>query len=190
MRSLRMLLVFILAVVYTHGQVGCSLHTQSDIEANGAKQTRASSLSTLFSGLFSNEPTVLGVLDGDSIRISAPFLPHPLSNTLILRLRGVDAPEMGWRAGCTEESEFAVLASNGSKRWIRQRSMRIELTQWDKYGGRVLGDVIDINTSERLTDWLLTEGLVLPYNGRKRPNWCLHLAATIGECNGNIIPMP
>ena len=54
-----------------------------------------------------HQPTVLRVVDGDSIKISAPFLPHPLPSTLILRLRGVDTPEVGWRASCSEESQFA-----------------------------------------------------------------------------------
>ena len=122
-----------------------------------------------------HQPTILRVVDGDSIKISAPFLPHPLPSTLILRLRGIDTPEVGWRASCSEESQFATMATNGTEGWLQQRTTRIQLDRWDKYGGRVLGDIIDIVTSERLTDWLLAVGLALPYNGRKRPDWCAHL---------------
>jgi endonuclease YncB( thermonuclease family) len=138
-----------------------------------AKAGAAFGLSGLL--MWYHQPTVLRVVDGDSIKISAPFLPHPLPSTLILRLRGVDTPEVGWRASCSEESQFATMATNGTEGWLQQRTTRIQLDRWDKYGGRVLGDVIDIHTSERLTDWLLAVGLALPYNGRTRPDWCAHL---------------
>ena len=164
-------LVFILAVLCVQGQVDTE-------QARGGAGFGLSGLLTYY-----HQPTVLRVVDGDSIRISAPFLPTPLPDTLILRLRGVDTPEVGWRAGCAEESQLAAIAKNGTRAWLQQRTTHIQFDRWDKYGGRVLGDVIDSDTWERLTDWLLTVGLGLPYNGRTRPNWCAHLLTNIATLN-------
>jgi len=41
---------------------------------------------------------VLRVSDGDTIVISAPFLPAPLKPELAVRIYGVDTPEKGHRA--------------------------------------------------------------------------------------------
>ena len=170
--QLLMVLVFILAVLCAQGQ-------EVDIEqARGGAAFGLSGLQT-----YHHQPTVLRVVDGDSIRISAPFLPAPLPDTLILRLRGVDTPEVGWRAGCAEESQLAAIAKNGTRGWLQQRTTHIQFDRWDKYGGRVLGDVIDSDTSESLTDWLLTVGLALPYNGRTRPDWCARLIENTAPCD-------
>ena len=99
-----------------------------------------------FSGFFGTDFTCnMGHVGlWDSIRISAPFLPHPFPSTLILRLRSVDTPEVGWCATCSEQSQFAT------NNELQQRTTRIQLDRWDKYGGRVLGDVLYIATSDRL----------------------------------------
>jgi endonuclease YncB( thermonuclease family) len=161
-------LVFTVAVLVASSQVSDTEETKDDSYCTMAATSGRSSLFTWFY----DQPVILGVIDGDSIRISAPFLPQPLPSTLILRLRGVDTPEMGWRASCPEESQLATTATNGTASWLQQRTTRIELARWDKYGGRVLGDIIDTKTSERLSDWLVVSGLALVYNGRKRSDWC------------------
>jgi endonuclease YncB( thermonuclease family) len=160
-----------MAVLVASSQI---LHEEETKDASDCAIASTPYRSSIFTWFY-DQPVILGVIDGDSIRISAPFLPQPLPDTLILRLRGVDTPEMGWRASCPEESQFAITATNGTASWLQQRTTRIEFARWDKYGGRVLGDVIDAKTSERLTDWLLASGLALAYNGRKHPDWCARL---------------
>ena len=45
--------------------------------------------------------TVIRVIDGHTVVISAPYLPAPLQPEL--RVCGVDKPEKGWRAGYEHE---------------------------------------------------------------------------------------
>jgi endonuclease YncB( thermonuclease family) len=46
----------------------------------------------------------------------------------------------------------------------------IELQSHDKYGGRVLGDVI-VN-GQRLSAMLIANGHARPYFGEKKSSWC------------------
>ena len=46
---------------------------------------------------------ILRVSDGDTIVISARFLPAPLKPELAVRIYGVDTPEKGHRAQCPSE---------------------------------------------------------------------------------------
>ena len=43
---------------------------------------------------------IVRVNDGDTVVISAPFLPAPLKPELAVRVFGVDTPEKGFRAQC------------------------------------------------------------------------------------------
>ena len=114
---------------------------------------------------------VIRVIDGDSIRVTAHYLPAPLSPHLILRLFGVDAPETGWRALCPEEAEAGRRATEASRAWLRDHlDATVVLRRWDKYGGRVLGDLV--HPQGNLTTNLSLLGVVLPYHGHARPQWC------------------
>ena len=44
------------------------------------------------------------------------------------------------------------------------------MTEWDKYGGRVLGHVIIDGQS--LSDMLIRAGLARPYHGEAKSSWC------------------
>ena len=48
------------------------------------------------------EHGVLRVIDGDTLVISATYLPPTLRPELLLRISGIDAPERGWRAELKE----------------------------------------------------------------------------------------
>jgi micrococcal nuclease len=117
------------------------------------------------------ELKVLRVIDGDTVLISAPFLPKPLKPQLYLRLYGIDTPESKGRAKCKRERELAVLAKNYVENRINSASnIEIILLKWDKYGGRVLGDLILDDTS--LTLSMIKNGYAYEYFGRKRKSWC------------------
>ena len=54
---------------------------------------------------------ILRVNDGDTVVISAPFLPAPLKPELAVRIFGVDTPEKGHRAQCPSEDQRGQAAT-------------------------------------------------------------------------------
>ena len=114
---------------------------------------------------------VLKVSDGDTVVIAAPFLPAPLKPQLAVRIYGVDTPEKGHRAQCPQEAQRAELASNYTKQLIAQGGkIQVTLYAWDKFGGRVLGDIIVNGQSVRAG--LIANGLAREYYGDAKQSWC------------------
>lgn len=114
---------------------------------------------------------VLKVSDGDTIVIAAPFLPAPLKPQLAVRIFGVDTPEKGHRAQCPSEAQRAELASKYTKDLIAQGGkIQVTLYGWDKFGGRVLGDIIVNGQSVRAG--LIANGLAREYYGEAKQSWC------------------
>jgi micrococcal nuclease len=115
------------------------------------------------------------VIDGDTVAFRADFLPAPLKPELSIRVLGVDTPEKGHRASCPQEAAAAEKASQFTKDSLNnaikaKQSVLIEIQKHDKYGGRVLGDVI-IN-GQRLSAMLIANGHARPYFGEKKSSWC------------------
>ena len=114
---------------------------------------------------------ILKVSDGDTIVIAAPFLPAPWKPQLAVRIYGVDTPEKGHRAQCPQEAQRAELASNWTKQLIAQGGkIQVTLYAWDKFGGRVLGDIIVDGQSVRAG--LIANGLAREYYGAAKQSWC------------------
>jgi endonuclease YncB( thermonuclease family) len=114
---------------------------------------------------------VLRVSDGDTIVIAAPFLPQPLKPELAVRIYGVDTPEKGHRAQCPQEDQRAQLASKYTTQLIAQGGkLQVTLYAWDKFGGRVLGDIIVNGQSVRAG--LIANGLAREYYGDAKQSWC------------------
>lgn len=114
---------------------------------------------------------VIRVLDGDTVEIDAPFLPIELKQVLKLRILGVDTPEKGFRAKCEKEALLAERATEFTRRVVFSATKhQVILKQWDKYGGRVLGDLLLDGKS--LRELLLENNYAVSYNGAKKPNWC------------------
>ena len=114
---------------------------------------------------------ILRVSDGDTIVISAPFLPAPLKPELAVRIYGVDTPEKGFRAQCPQEDQRAQLASKYTSQLIAQGGkIQVTLYAWDKFGGRVLGDITVNGQSVR--DGLIKNGLAREYYGDAKQSWC------------------
>jgi micrococcal nuclease len=99
---------------------------------------------------------VTRIIDGDTVAFEANFLPAPLKPELSIRVLGVDTPEKGHRAACPQEAEAALKAS--------------AFTKHDKFGGRVLGDVII--DGKKLSELLIANGHARPYFGEKKESWC------------------
>ena len=111
------------------------------------------------------------VIDGDTVAFHAPFLPDPLKKELSIRVFGVDTPEKGHRAQCPSEAQRGEAATAFTKNAIAQATQRqIILMDWDKYGGRVLGDVI-LN-GQSLRQLLIVNGYAREYYGEAKTSWC------------------
>jgi endonuclease YncB( thermonuclease family) len=111
------------------------------------------------------------VLDGDTVEFEAKFLPSPLKPLLRLRVLGVDTPEKGHRAQCPKENELGLKATELTKQLVLKSTQRqIIIKEWDKFGGRVLGDLILDGVS--LRDSLIKAGLAREYYGEAKQSWC------------------
>ena len=111
------------------------------------------------------------VIDGDTVAFEANFLPEPLKQELSIRVYGVDTPEKSWRAECDKEAQWGAEASAFTKNMINEsRNIKIAIYKWDKYGGRVLGDIILDGFSLRAL--LLENGYAREYFGDKKESWC------------------
>ncbi len=118
---------------------------------------------------------ILRVSDGDTVVLAAPFLPKPLKPELAVRVFGVDTPEKGHRAQCPSEAQrgeaataftknaIATAAANGGK-------FQATLYGWDKFGGRVLGDILVNGQSLRAA--LIANGFAREYYGDAKQSWC------------------
>jgi micrococcal nuclease len=118
-----------------------------------------------------HDTTIIRVSDGDTIVIAAPYLPQPLKPQLSVRIYGVDTPEKGGRAGCPQEAAAAEKASAWTKELVKNgRHIQVTLYGWDKFGGRVLGDILVDGISVR--QGLIAAGLAREYYGDKKKSWC------------------
>lgn len=114
---------------------------------------------------------ILKVTDGDTVVISAPFLPAPLKPQLSVRVFGVDTPEKGHRAQCPSEAQRGEQASAFTKQAVAStKKHQVVLYGWDKFGGRVLGDMILDGVSLRAE--LIRNGFAREYYGDAKKSWC------------------
>jgi micrococcal nuclease len=114
---------------------------------------------------------IVRVSDGDTIVIAAPFLPTPLKPELAVRIFGVDTPEKGWRGQCESEKQRGEAASLFTKDLVSKSSQRqVVLYGWDKFGGRVLGDIL-LN-GQSLRTMLIQNGHAREYYGDAKQSWC------------------
>lgn len=114
---------------------------------------------------------IIRVNDGDTVVIAAPFLPAPLKPELAVRVYGVDTPEKGHRAQCPAEDARGRAASEFTKQAVARSSQReVILYSWDKFGGRVLGDIL-LN-GQSLRALLIQNGYAREYYGEAKTSWC------------------
>jgi len=125
--------------------------------------------------------TIGEIYDGDTIKTEIARLPVPL-NKVSIRIHGVDTPEMPaksyaitgklGRAKCIKEAELALQARTFVE-WLAQgfTKMKVDNFKWDKYGGRILGDV-SINGAD-VAESLIDAELAVPYFGSgPKKDWC------------------
>ena len=114
---------------------------------------------------------IVRVNDGDTVVIAAPFLPAPLKPELAVRIYGVDTPEKGFRAQCPSEDQRGQAATAFTKKAVEStQKHQVVLYGWDKFGGRVLGDMILNGVSLRAE--LIKNGFAREYYGEAKQSWC------------------
>lgn len=117
------------------------------------------------------DAVITRVIDGDTVAFEAKWLPEPLKPELSIRVFGVDTPEKGFRAGCSQEAELGLKATEYTKKVVaKAKDKKVVLMDWDKYGGRVLGDVVLDGTSLRQS--LIQKGYAREYYGEAKQSWC------------------
>ena len=111
------------------------------------------------------------VKDGDTVAFQATWLPDPLPKELAVRVYGVDTPEKSFRAKCPQEEAKGQAATNFTKNAVAKSIKRqVLLMDWDKFGGRVLGDIILDGVS--LRQMLIQNGFAREYYGEAKQSWC------------------
>lgn len=111
------------------------------------------------------------IIDGDTVAFEANFLPDPIKKELSIRVYGVDTPEKGWRGQCEKEKQMGEAASKFTKEQIKNaKEIKVGIAKWDKFGGRVLGDIKFDGKS--LREMLIEKGYARPYFGDKKESWC------------------
>ena len=114
---------------------------------------------------------IMRVIDGDTVEFEAPFLVDPLPKKLSIRVWGVDTPEKSFRAKCEKEAAMGAEATKFTKDLVANaKTTQISIYQWDKFGGRVLGDVLIDGQS--LTKLLIDKGYAREYYGDAKQSWC------------------
>jgi len=117
------------------------------------------------------DTTVIRVSDGDTIVIAAPYLPAPLKPELAVRIFGVDTPEKGHRAQCASENQRGQAATEYTRQAVAAaKQVQVTLYRWDKFGGRVLGDILLDGRSHRAE--LIARGFAREYYGDAKQSWC------------------
>ena len=117
------------------------------------------------------DATIVRASDGDTVVIAAPYLPAPLKPEIAVRIYGVDTPEKGFRGLCESEKQRGEQASEFTKLVIKStKKHQVVLYSWDKFGGRVLGDLILDGMS--LRDLLIKNGFARAYFGDQKQSWC------------------
>lgn len=114
---------------------------------------------------------VTRVIDGDTVEFKVDWLPPELGDRLKLRIYGVDTPEKAGRAQCAKENKLGLAATKFVVGEVgKAKTKTIIIRDWDKYGGRVLGDLILDDVS--LRDTLIAKGYARPYEGDAKKSWC------------------
>ncbi|GGE06695.1 hypothetical protein GCM10011390_27240 [Aureimonas endophytica] len=111
---------------------------------------------------------VLKVRDGDTVEVEAVIWPQQVVRTAV-RLRGIDAPELKGR--CPAERAAAEVARERLTVLIGSGEVQLTAIAGDKYFGRVLASVAAPEVPD-VARRLLAEGLVAPYRGEARRDWC------------------
>jgi endonuclease YncB( thermonuclease family) len=108
---------------------------------------------------------VLSVYDGDTITVaynindndSCPFV-------INVRLMGIDTPEK--KTTNTLEKQASLLITKYVSDLVLNKIIHLDIHGWDKYGGRILGNVLLLPNEESLNARLLENKLCKIFDGK------------------------
>lgn len=112
-----------------------------------------------------NVKEVVKVVDGDTLDVLidvgfSVFLKQRV------RLKGVNTPEIHFANNTEKQSGEA--AKTYVLTWLSENSkLQIKTYKDDKYG-RLLADLISVNTNQSLNDALIQTGHAVPYDGKSK----------------------
>lgn len=119
------------------------------------------------------------VYDGDTCTVLIPFSKECLR--LRIRIQNIDAPEVKVKIPKTRkeskttteylEEKAGVVVRDYTRTLIDKKQVKAKLVKWDKYGGRVVGDVFFGKHHTPLSSHLLDLGYAKPYGGGKKDEW-------------------
>jgi endonuclease YncB( thermonuclease family) len=117
------------------------------------------------------DANIIRASDGDTVVVEALWIPAPIKKEIAIRIFGVDTPEKGGRAQCPAEDTKGQAASAFTKDLIAKSAKKqYVLYSWDKFGGRVLGDIVLDGKSLRAE--LIANGFAREYFGEAKQTWC------------------
>lgn len=145
----------------THGRVA--------IAALGAAAAAVATLPANAGGPIAGpvEARIVRVVDGDTIEVTADIWLGLAVHSLV-RLRGIDAPEL--RGRCSEERALAS-AARDRLAILAGDAVRLVNVEADKFGGRVVADVSRRDGTD-VGEAMVASGLARPYHGAARQSWC------------------
>ena len=118
---------------------------------------------------------VIDVYDGDTVTVV--FFIGDVPVKYKIRLIGIDTPEIRMAKGKMKIEKIAAKKCRDFlKALIQDHIVDILIHRWDKYGGRLVGDVyMDLNTN--ISNLMINNGYGVPYDGGTKHKW------TRGELN-------
>lgn len=111
------------------------------------------------------------IYDGDTVKIIVLMGDVPVRFSL--RIIGIDTPEIKHADGrLPEERNAAIKVRDYIRSLFPKNIAKICIRDWDKYGGRVLGDLF-LETGESVAEILIHQGWARQYHGEKKKSWTL-----------------
>lgn len=111
---------------------------------------------------------IVKVYDGDTIHCIIPFGNVPVR--LAIRMLGIDTPEIKRGKDRLEEERVAGLICRNYLRDLVANGAKVRIHKWDKFGGRVNGDVI-LPDGSSAVEVLIRNGYGRIYEGGKKEDW-------------------
>jgi endonuclease YncB( thermonuclease family) len=113
---------------------------------------------------------ILRVIDGDTIKIEAKWMPAPLPKEMSVRLNNIDTPEKGHRSKCELEQILSAKATEFTKTKVKEsKKQEVIIYKFEKYG-RLLADIV--LDDKNLSKMLIENNLAVPYEGGRKRDWC------------------
>lgn len=114
---------------------------------------------------------VIDIYDGDTVTVifmhgdQVPF-------KIKIRVNGVDTPEI--RSAKSElEKVKALFIRDQLRDLLLNHIVKLTIVKWDKYGGRIVGDVY-LPDNTLVSDYLLKHSYAKPYDGKtKKEGWTI-----------------